>query len=517
MKSNTVKKSRKLLSTLLVCGTLLGTMSAAALVTVGLDNGHVVYAAAETPDTTSPRVLNIHKYSNTTGAEAATGLEGDAANLDGTNKPLENISFKVEKVNLPAGWAGDTAPAAADYVADASFKAVTTKTDADGLASFALGTANGYYRVTELPNAAVETPAVPFIVTLPLTEDQGTETTSDDTLKYTVDVYPKNDLKDIDLNPVKTLENEPIKTSVKAGEDVTWKLAMDIPAGLYTPETSAGADDAVYAKSLTLTDPIDAASLGKPEDADITGTFVDKAGANQDLVQGTDYTIATTSDDTTHNLVITLTEAGMLKVYEGSKLEFHVTTEVLENKTDGEIVNSFTTKYVGPDGGETETPTPVDPTDPTTPTIKMGNVTVEKVDEAGQPLANAKFKLATDAAGTDFVTKADGTDYELTTDSTGKIDFTGLEVDPTSGVQDYYLVETSAPVGFDKDDTVFSVTAANDDTVDQTVVNKDNQWIPNLPATGDDARLILMVAASTLIVAGGVAVIHYRRKEQANS
>ncbi|MGF2943229.1 pilin N-terminal domain-containing protein [Enterococcus xiangfangensis] len=161
----------------------------------------------------------------------------------------------------------------------------------------------GYYRVTELPNAAVETPAVPFIVTLSLTKDQGTETTSDDTLSYTVDVYPKNDLKDINLNPVKTLENEPIKTSVKAGEDVTWKLSMDIPAGLYTPETAAGADDAVYAKSLTLTDPIDAASLGKPEDADITGTFVDKDGKNQDLVQGTDYTIATTSDDTTHNYI----------------------------------------------------------------------------------------------------------------------------------------------------------------------------------------------------------------------
>ncbi|MGX7205232.1 hypothetical protein [Enterococcus pingfangensis] len=62
MKSNTVKKSRKLLSSLLVCGMLLGTMSAAALVTVGSDNGQVVYAAGTEIDNTSQRSISIHKY-----------------------------------------------------------------------------------------------------------------------------------------------------------------------------------------------------------------------------------------------------------------------------------------------------------------------------------------------------------------------------------------------------------------------------------------------------------------------
>ena len=61
------------------------------------------------------------------------------------------------------------------------------------------------------------------------------------------------------------------------------------------------------------------------------------------------------------------------------------------------------------------------------------------------------------------------------------------------------------------------VTAKNDTDVDAAVVNKDNKWVPNLPMTGDDARLILLVTASVLIVTGGSVLYMYHRKEQDNN
>ncbi|WP_311943830.1 hypothetical protein, partial [Enterococcus dongliensis] len=100
---------------------------------------------------------------------------------------------------------------------------------------------------------------------------------------------------------------------------------------------------------------------------------------------------------------IELTKAGMEKVAGYENVSFRITTEVLKDKVDGSILNSFDTLYVGPTGEETpETtnptpdPDPKDPTptvpdpdvpdpdvpDPDAPVVKMGNINVLKTDEA---------------------------------------------------------------------------------------------------------------------------------------
>ncbi|MDT2674670.1 SpaH/EbpB family LPXTG-anchored major pilin [Enterococcus dongliensis] len=566
MKNQTVKKSRKLLSTLLVCGTLLGAVSAAGAVVLVGDGGAQVASAAVISDATTPRSITIHKYSNTKGAGTAVADDGTfAASIKtsetktgtetGTeteiHKPLPNIPFKVVRVTPKANQTSATIiaddPNTYDVVGGT---AQTSMTDKNGELTFDLGStkaSDGIYLVTELDSASVATKAAPFVVAVPLTV-QGATATADDSLLYDVNVYPKNDTKEIKLNPVKSLVSGNQTTSavsVKAGEEVTWDLSMDVPADIYTKATAD--TEEIYADKLQLMDPIDTRSLSTP--TNITGSASSTTKEPVNLVMETDFIASEEPDDELKDyftVKIELTEAGVKKVADYEKISFRITTEVLKDKVDGSILNSFDTLYVGPTGEETpETtnpttdPDPKDPTptipdpnvlDPDAPVVKMGNIDVLKTDESNKPLANAVFKLAAseeDAAAEKWVTTADtkneagevvkGEVITLKTDANGKIRFTGLKVDPTSGEQNYYLVETSAPVGYALDGTARVVVAKDDTEVDATVVNKDNKWVPNLPMTGDDARLILLISASTLIVAGGAALYIYRRKEQANN
>lgn len=544
MKNKSVKKSRKWLSTLLVCGTLLGTASVAGAVLFVEDEGNQFVSAAVVSDDSSTRSITIHKYSNATDAGTPVADNGDfEASIDTTaHKPLANVPFKVVRVTPKAGATSSTIKAddATTYDVDSAFPEKTQVTNADGELTFDLGagtTNDGFYLVTELSSASVKTPTVPFVVAVPLTV-QGA-TSSDNSLLYDVNVYPKNDTEEVHLNPVKSLVDTDGTTSavsIKAGESVTWDLSVDVPADIYTPTTVDTA--AIYAEKLQLMDPIDTKSLGAPDFGAITGKATGTVGA-VDLVNGTDFTAteeASDGLDDYYTVKIELTKSGMEKVAGYDKVSFQVVTKVLEDKTEGLILNSFDTLYVGPTGEktpETTNPTPdpnpndqmptlPDPKNPdeNTPEVKMGNVDVLKTDEAGTPLANAVFKLAAseeDVKAENWVTDADGEVVTLTTDAEGKAEFTGLKVDPESGEQNYYLVETSAPTGYALDGTVHLVTAKNDTDVDAAVVNKDNKWVPNLPMTGDDARLILLVTASVLIVTGGSVLYMYHRKEQDNN
>lgn len=545
MKHKTAKKSRKLLSTLLVSGTLLGAASAAGAVFIVGGESQIVSAAVISDDT-SKRSITIHKYSDTAGAGAAVADDGTYENsIDKTaHQPLANIPFKVIRVKPKTGTTSSTIKAddPSTYDVDTTFTAKTQMTDADGELTFDFGTgtaSDGLYLVTELSSASVKTPTAPFVVAVPLTLE-GAAADADDSLLYDVNVYPKNDTEKVTLSPTKSLDTATgtsSTTSVKAGEDVTWDLNMKVPSNIYTAAASDGSTQEIYADKLQLMDSIDTTSLGIPDLSKITGTATGTLG-NVDLINGTDFTV---SEDTADGLAdhytvkIELTQAGMKKVAGYENISFKIATEVLKDKKDGSILNSFDTLYVGPTGEKTpettnptpdpdpddQTPTIPDPTNPgeNTPEVKMGNVDVLKTNETKQPLANAVFRLAAseaDAKAEKWVTDVDDKVITLTTDAQGKAQFTGLKVDPESGEQNYYLVETSAPTGYAIDGKVHVVTAKNDSDNDATIIDVDNKWIPNLPMTGDNARLILLVTASILIAAGGGALYIYRLKEQGN-
>jgi LPXTG-motif cell wall-anchored protein len=557
-------KSR-LFHALAVSSIVLGSVGAVAMTTtVGPNIIHTQAIAGDsTPmaNDTSDRSITIHKYDGgQTGAGTATGTTDDASKVNAydpeTNKdgrhPLANISFIVQKVKKADSATKIDAADPNSYVNDGASKTITT--DKTGTAKADLGTgtgADGYYLVTEQKSDSVTAAIDPFIVRVPLTQT-GTAGTNN-SLIYDVNVYPKNDTKEVTLGPVKTFDGGGQDTSVAVGAVVNWDLTIHTPSGLYTApsdETPTPAVPAVYAKSLVFSDPIDTSSLTFKDVNSvtaITGPATDPANQTKTVLdKDTDYTVKvpTDADNITKNGVeykvvqISLTDAGKKKVSGSTTLTAQIATTIKAVNSDATIVNTFDSYFVpgtGVNYHETTVtsnnvtqgdPTkPGDPDVPTNPndgdgnpTIKFGNVNVEKTDDSAtpRPLANATFHLAAslqDAKDGKWITDGANKEVKVTTDSQGKAEFTGLAVDPDTGKKTYYLVETDAPAGYDVDGQIHEVEATQDTTTDATVKDSDNM-LPNLPMTGSDARLLLLVTATVLIVGSGSALYIKRRRNQ---
>lgn len=134
-------------------------------------------------DDSTPRILNIHKEIGDDSGIAGIGQASD----DPKNDPLKGIKFDIEKVTFD----NNTAPNPSNnstYTVDSTFGTKTITTDDTGLATINLGVTNGTYLVTEEDNADVTIKVAPFFIQLPMTKRDGNQ----DSLQYTVDVYPKN-------------------------------------------------------------------------------------------------------------------------------------------------------------------------------------------------------------------------------------------------------------------------------------------------------------------------------------
>ncbi len=563
-------KQGKLIRMIGVCGLALGALTAsgtvASIVQLGDAQSRVAVVKAENvtsaTDDTSDRVLKLHKFKAKDNSMAngtdATGTTDDAAGTADLT-PMAGVKFEVYSLDNAQAKAfaalDDTAKAGYD---EGTLKA-TVITDASGNAEFNAGTgqaADGYYLVKELDNPAVQKKATPFIVHLPMTDGQFV---GGDSVKYTVDVYPKNEINEVALktNPNKTFENGEKDTSVMAGQSVKWDLTAQRPADAkidaIMDEDGKEITPAKYATQFVFSDPIDTKSLTLNKD-NITMSIVTDNGDGTTtplaLEAGVDFTVNTDTQRGDYQiLVLTLTEAGLEKLGDADAKSTVVATieTTVKDTKDANILNTFDTYYTGTTTGkpdhETTVPTdpkePTDPTDPTTPTdpdkpdpnqpmVYMGNVTLAKIKEKAdenakdEPLANATFKLAAseaDAKAGKWVNGADGDAVTVTTDAAGKAEFTGLLVDKVEHddgtftyEKKYYLVETDAPVGFDVDGKIHEVTATQDDAVDATVVDPDN-FVPNLPLTGALGRILILAVASVTLLGSGSYMILRKRRE----
>ncbi|MCI1894307.1 MAG: SpaH/EbpB family LPXTG-anchored major pilin [Lactobacillus sp.] len=530
----------RLFHTLAVSGLVLGSLGAMTVPLMTNTNIIRTHAAATpVPDDTSERSITVHKYDGGASTTPATGTDADEANL-GSRNPLANVSFTVQKVTPTNGAKNMDPTDATTYTTVGDPQTITTDTNGAATANLGTGNANdGYYLITEQQSPSLTDKSAPFFVRVPLTQT-GTSG-ADATLVYDVNVYPKGETETVDLSPVKTFTDSSQLESLKVGADVSWNLTVATPKDIYTP--AAGSVGEVYANSLVISDPIDTNSLDfKAVDS------VKLVGGPNDgtaLTETTDYTVDSTktktNGDTTYTVVqISLTQAGMKKAAGSTNIVAQITTTTKANGGDAKIVNTFDTYYVpatNVPGHQTTVPTdnltpgsttdpsdPSVPTDPdtddsTNPTIKFGNIDVLKTDDTSdaKPLANASFRLAAseaDAKAGTWITDNNDQVITVTTDSDGRAQFNGLAVDPTTGTKDYYLVETDAPAGYDIDGTIYQVTATQDSTIDKTIQDADNM-LPNLPMTGSDARLLLLVTATVLIVGSGSALYIKRRRRQA--
>ncbi|MGL4284085.1 SpaA isopeptide-forming pilin-related protein [Eubacterium aggregans] len=156
--------------------------------------------------------------------------------------------------------------------------------------------------------------------------------------------------------------------------------------------------------------------------------------------------------------------------------------------------------------------------------ITVNNVGNTKANEAtfDQMLGGAKFKLASDAAGTNFVKGADGKDMEVTADANGLATFAGVPYTAAIG-NTYYLVETQAPVGYQLKGASIKVELQKDQDKEftQTVLVKhyiagstdpDNPKF-KLPLTGGAETMVFTIGGLMLIgLAATLGCLYYKKR-----
>ncbi len=204
---------------------ILGALAASAALVF---SGSVGASAAPTipdvnPDTRGS--ITFHKYDTTgAGGPAATGKEiTDQTDLGKLGAPIADVTFRVTQVDgidltTNAGWteASQLDAATAKTQLDAATAKTVGPTDAQGSAKVE-NLPVGLYYVEEISAPAEVTKALPFLVSVPLTDPA-----NQSNWFYDIHVYPKNDIS----RGTKTVQD-----SARSGnnEAFTWTVQGDIP------------------------------------------------------------------------------------------------------------------------------------------------------------------------------------------------------------------------------------------------------------------------------------------------
>jgi fimbrial isopeptide formation D2 family protein/LPXTG-motif cell wall-anchored protein len=337
-------------------------------------------------------------------------------------------------------------------------------------------------------------------VTLPLTDPDDR-----DEWLYDVHVYPKNAV----TTATKTVEDS---EDIKLGDAIEWTITADVP-------------DVEEIDAYKIVDDLDAK-------LDYVSSSVSLSDGTA-LVEGTHYTVVPASATTGGPAVtIELTQAGRDLLEARNELDSQVQVIAVITTTVnaiGEIVNTAAVypnaasyNYApGTPGGPVVTPPVI---------TKWGNITVEKINEAGAALAGAVFSVyATEADainGTNPIVLGGATEFTVAAD--GTVTISGLRYsDWADGVavapgapnyQTYWLAEVVAPTGYEllADPIEFTVTAATTAVgVDLEVINVPSNGGFELPLTGGTGTTMFW-AGGTMLLAGAVFLaVHSRRKTNA--
>jgi fimbrial isopeptide formation D2 family protein/LPXTG-motif cell wall-anchored protein len=434
--------------------------------------------------------LTIHKHAgNPTG-------DGNGQEIDDTNLGIgvDGIEFTIARVSggspsapinltTTAGW--DLAKTASDGfnpttgALPAGFTSATVDTWTTSGGGIATGTLPfGLYLVTEVANDAVESPAAPFLVSIPYP--------SSGTWLYNVHVYPKNELKDITTKTVST----PVSTSgapaVVEGSRVTWTITAAVPR----------VDDNIV-ENFTITDPLDGKLKYVSAVVKLDGVTL-TAGANT-------YSLTHTGADATTGqggtVVIDLVGTTLAGLKTGQVVTVELVTEV---HGEGQITNIAVRNVNDTD------------TDIGEPQTNWGKVKVIKSNAQQLLLSGAMFELYTyDAviANRTLVYAATGTD------GNGEILFPAVWLgNGTDTTRQYCLKETQAPPGYvtptgDAAWSCLTLTSVGTAIVEKPLTNT-QQTGPNLPLTGSTGTAIFMIGGLALIAAAAGAGLMVSRKRR---
>lgn len=420
-------------------------------------------------DSSKSGSIVIHKFD---GSEGTDGGNGSAiTDTSGMGKPLSGVGFTVEQVTAKGGQAIDlTKSEGWDAISGLQASEVTAggfttvdkgekNTDGNGNASFG-GLPLGLYLVTETtPPANATATTAPFLVTLPLSQDNGKWT-------YDVNVYPKNSVND--TTPTKTVANP---TAPVLGSTVDWTITAPVPRANHG-----------YS-SFVITDKLD--ERLSFQSASLAG-----------FTPGNDYTVS----ESNGTVKITFTAAGLKKLKAGNDVVATITTKVT-SQGDGTIEN---TALVNVNDSNAKTPQV---------SSNWGSLSIHKFakGDKANSLAGAEFEIYSDSAATKSVGK-------LTTKGDGTASITLWVGNNDDLTQKYWVKESKAPAGYVLNDTVNEVTVKAGASADAVVFDFPNtqQGHPNLPLTGADGKMLAMIAGiGLMLIAGGAAIIvANRRKNQ---
>ncbi|MGM1016992.1 MAG: SpaH/EbpB family LPXTG-anchored major pilin [Actinomycetota bacterium] len=480
---------------------LIATTAVAAIAAFGVA---APAAAAPLVDPDEVGSITVHKFER---PDTPTGLPNNGTEVDTTGlTPLPGVTFEVQQVegidlSTNAGWVAASAlsgvfdatdPAGSITGAGYTLGAATGQiTDANGETTFG-GLPVGLYLVQETDFPAGVTPSAPFLISVPLTDPN-----SSDTWLYDVHVYPKNSVTEAS----KTVEDA---DAIELGDEVTFTITAGIPN-----------EDVI--DGYKLVDMLDTK-------LDYVATAVTLADGTT-ITEGVDYTIVYGAGDNSVTVEFTAAGRAILAANNTTEVVVDIITTVNEI---GEIANEALV-YPNLPSFDIEPGEPGGPT--TTPEVetRWGGITVEKVDEDSSPLTGAVFQVFTSAedaaAQINPVTLDGATEFEvvdidgtLTLDGLRYSDFAnGVTVAPgDAGYIQYYLVEIQAPTGYEllAEPIEFTIDATTTAVgVDLTVTNVPDNAGFQLPFTGGTGTGLLYLVGFALI-AGGIVFLVVRRRSQ---
>lgn len=451
-------------------------------------------------DASKPVSLTISKQDNTPGQD---------------QKAISGTEFKVERIQMTngldtaAGWEEANAIVKGGATAATAAETIGTKaTGEDGTVTFD-NLEVGLYRVTELVNGDY-TVAAPFLVTLPLTQEDGT-------IDYNPTIEPKNQL----INPTKAVSD----TNKNVGDTVTYTVKAPVPAGDVLQDESRTISD------YRIEDQVPEAFTLNDGSAEVT--LLNGTGT---LAEGDDYEVSYANN----RLVVNFTDGGHTKLANLRKDNPELQVQVVFGATvdtipaNGTVVNTAEVFVPNRDGSIKSVPErDIIDGNKTTNDTKTQYVNVvfsktvnDKNKDNDKTGAGAEFqvvpcengKVSNDAVALNAANEAGDAKTGNTFTTVGGDDSTpasvtafALQFDPET---EYCAVETKAPAGYlvnpepqklvKGDDVngrpVYTVTT-NDVT--------DNIW-GRLPATGE--RTMLYILALGLVLFGGGAAYQLSRR-----
>ena len=477
------------------------TITATALAAVAVLGITAPVSAAPLVDPTQAGSITVHKFEK---PNAPTGLPNNGIAVDTSGlTPLAGVTFEIQQVSTidlstNAGWADASALSGAFDTSDpegsvtgaghALGAATTQVTAGDGTAAFG-NLPVGLYLVQETAYPAGVTPSVPFLVTVPLTDPDNT-----DSWIYDVNVYPKNSVTEGE----KTVDDA---SSVQLGDQLVWTITSGIP------------NESVI-DGYKVVDPLDS----KLDYVDTVVTLSNGAT----VAEGTDY--AVTHDTATNTVTVEFTAVGLALLSANSTADVVVDVVTAVNSI-GEIQNQALV-YPNAASFDIAPGQPGGPTETNVPETRWGAITIEKTDGT-DALTGAEFQVFTSAADAEAQANPIALNGETTfavTNTDGTLTISGLRYSDFAnnatvapgdgGFIQYHLVETKAPSGHEllAEPIQFTINASTTVVgVDLEVVNVPSNAGFQLPMTGGTGAGLLYVAGFAMI-AGGLLFLVIRRR-----